>query len=476
MLQLPARYTPPLSDEFPTDGDRLIQLMGLCWLTPETDTPIELDEWQRWLLRHVLERYPADHPKYAGELRYRQVLISMGRQNGKTVLGGGLALDALTFHKGDVTSIASSYDQATIIYDRVKHVIDSFGWLAKRFKKTTETRGIAKSDGTGKYKVSPAKEGALQGKPFVRVLLDEGHLAKKGIWTAATKGTTAMDDATVIMITTAGDQTSETLIDLYKSAAKAIEGDPSLERFGAFIWEAPTNAPLDSASAIMAANPAVACGRVPLERVLSDVATQPEHEVRRYTLNQFVSGSSASWLPGELFKAATGKGITNPQGIVFAVDVARNWEYATIAAANSNGDIQETELVASFVAPTEQQLFNEITRLFTTYSPRAIAMDDRNLNSLAKRLKLAGIPVWQLWTKEVSQACSAVYAMFATGTVRHNSDPLLVAQTQNGVTKYSGETWLISREKSLGEIDALLSTVFALYVSSRALTPGVQVF
>jgi phage terminase large subunit-like protein len=301
-------------------------------------------------------------------------------------------------------------------------------------------------------------------------------LAKKGIWTAATKGTTALSDAMVVMITTAGDQTSETLIDLYKSAAKAIEGDKSLERFGAFIWEAPTGAPIDSPIAIMNANPAIACGRIPIDRVLSDVATQPEHEVRRYTLNQFISGTAASWLPGELFKAATGKGISNMQGVVFAVDVARNWEYATIAAANSNGDIQETEIVASLVAPTEQQLFNELTKLYTQHSPRAIAMDDRNLNSLAKRLKLAGIPVWQLWTKEVSQACSAVYAMFATGTVKHNNDPLLVVQTQNGVTKYSGETWLISREKSNGEIDALLATVFALYVSSRALTPGIQVF
>ena len=103
-------------------------------------------------------------------------------------------------------------------------------------------------------------------------------------------------------------------------------------------------------------------------------------------------------------------------------------------------------------------------------------MDDRVLNSLAKRLKLAGIPTWTLWAKEVSQSCSAVYAMFAAGQVRHNNDPLLVAQTPNGVTKYSGDTWFISREKSLGEIDALMATVFALYVSSRALSPSIQVF
>jgi phage terminase large subunit-like protein len=155
MFQPPARYSPPLSDDFITDGDRLIELMSLAWVTPETDEPIELDEWQKWLLRHVLERYPSDHPDHPGELRWRQVLVSMGRQNGKSVIGGGLALDALLFQRGDVASLASSYDQATIIYNRVKHVIDRAGWLAKRFKKTTETRGITKLDGTGTYKVSP---------------------------------------------------------------------------------------------------------------------------------------------------------------------------------------------------------------------------------------------------------------------------------------------------------------------------------
>lgn len=476
MLQLPARFTAPLSDDFITDGDRLIDLARIAWVTPESDGAVELDEWQKWLVRRILERYPADHPVYPGELRFRQVLVSLGRQNGKSVIGGLLALDSLLFQKGDVASIASSYDQATIIYNRVKLVIDRHDWLKKRFKRTTETRGIAKLDGSGNYKVSPAKEGALQGKPFVRVILDEGHLAKRGIWTAATKGTSAMDDALVLMITTAGDQTSETLLDLYKSADKAINGDPTLERFGAFIWEAPANAPIDDPNAIMAANPAVACGRVPLERVLSDIATQPEHEVRRYTLNQFISGVTASWLPNNLFRAASGHGIANIAGSVLAVDIAHNWEHATIAAANTNGELQETELVASFVQPSEQRLFDELVRLCKQHSIRAVAMDSDMLSNLAKRLKAAGITVWSLWTREVAAACSSTYALFTSGKVRHNNDPLLVAQMPNGVTKYSGEKWLISRRESYGDIDALMATVFALYVSTRSQNVGVGVF
>ena len=130
----------------------------------------------------------------------------------------------------------------------------------------------------------------------------------------------------------------------------------------------------------------------------------------------------------------------------------------------------------SLVNPTEDQLFNELTNLFSKFSPRAIALDDRQLPNLGKRLKLSGLPVWQLWTKEVSAACSVVFAMFSSNSVRHNGDALLIAQMPNGVTKYTGETWLISRKESLGDIDALMATVMALYVSSRAQHATVGVF
>jgi len=76
----------------------------------------------------------------------------------------------------------------------------------------------------------------------------------------------------------------------------------------------------------------------------------------------------------------------------------------------------------------------------------------------------------------MAAVCSAAYAGFTAGTVRHNNDPLLTAQMANGITKYTGESWSISRKESLGEIDALMATVMALYVSERAQHAGVQVF
>jgi len=476
-VQLPARFTPPLSKDFPTDGDRLIDLIELCWVTPETDQPLKLDDWQKWLFRAMLERYPDDHAEHPGELRYRQIVVSMGRQNGKSVVGGALALEALAFRRGDCLSLASSREQATIIYSRVKHVIDKTPWLSKRFKKTTETRGIAKTDGSGKYKVSPARESAMQGITIGgRCILDEGHLAKRGIWTAALKGTAAVAGAQVVMITTAGDQESQTLLDLYKSAEQAIAGDATLERFGAFIWEAPQGASISDPEAIKAANPAVECGRIPIDRVLGDIMTQPEHEVRRYTLNQFITGARETWLPGELFIQAAGSGISDLDGAVLGIDVTRNFEHATIAAAKRNGDDFETELVASIVNPTEEKLVEMILAICAKHRITGIALDDRGMHGLHRKLKERGLPVWNLWNKEINTACMNVFSMFATGRIKHNNDPLLVLQNSRAVSKYLGEYWQISRKESVGDIDALLATVWALHVASAQTMSGVGVY
>jgi phage terminase large subunit-like protein len=479
VLQLPATFTAPLSEDFPTDGDKLIELTSLAWKSPENPAGLELDEWQKWLLRHVLERYSANHER-AGELRYRQVVVSMGRQNGKSLLASIMGVYGMLMHQpsgASVISLASSIDQARIIYNRVLYVIQANPFLSKRFKKASESRGIVTSDGSGRYDVKPAKENALQGIPISLCLFDELHLAKEGMWNAAIKGTQSYKDGIVIGITTAGDQNSETLIELYKKGQKAVAGDPELERFGFFVWEAPQHAKVNDESAIMQANPAIACGRIPLDRVMTDLQTLPEHEVRRYTLNQFISGTAQSWIPSDIFRK-NGTKVNIPQtGGVFAVDISKNWEHASIAYANQVGDEHHTELVRSFVNPTENQIFNYLVELYERFTPKAIALDDRGTGSnIGKKLKLGGYPVWQLWTKEISAACSAVYAMFSTGQAKHNNDPLVIAQSPNGIAKYSGETWLISRKDSQGDIDALMATVMSLYVSSRAEHAGIGVF
>jgi phage terminase large subunit-like protein len=478
-LRFPAIYTKPLSQTFITDGDKLIELVKVAWKSPEQPEGIELDDWQKWLLRHMLERYPSTHPQYPNQLRYRQIVVSMGRQNGKSLLGAILGVYGLLLHNqgAQVISLASSTDQARIIYSRVLFTIQQNEWLAKRFKKATEQRGILTADGSGRYDVKAAKESALQGIPMSLCLFDELHLAKTGMWSAAVLGTAQRKDGMVIGITTAGDQSSETLIDLYKLGTAAAQGDPDLERIGFFCWQANDGSQVDEPLALKMANPSIEAGRLDLDTVLSDIRSIPEHEARRYRLNQFIAGTANSWIAGDLFARASGDGITKQENVVLSVDRTKNWEFATIAAARKTEDgTYETELVATYAGATERVLYNRVRDLYQRGGISAIAVDDRQLPNLAKLLKQDGLPVWQLWTKEISSACSTVYAMFSTGQVKHRNDPLLQVQSPKGIAKYTGETWLISRKESLGDVDALMATIMALYVSATHQEIGLQVF
>lgn len=467
-MQYPTRFTPPLSDSFPSDGYQLVELVEHAWLSPENPNGLRLDDWQKWLLIHLLERYPADHESRAGRLRFRQAVVSMGRQNGKSVLGAILGLYGLLLHEygPQVLSLASSVDQASIIYERVLYVIRNNPALARRFKRATETRGIVTADGGGKYSVKPAKESALQGIPVSLCLFDELHLANKGMWSASVFGTSQRADGIVIGITTAGDESSETLKELYTFGDQAIAGNQELERFGFFCWEAPAGSSVNDVNAIKAANPAIACGRIPLDQVLSDLQTLPENEARRYRLNQFVSSTSESWLPVEFYNTCSGSGIDSKEGSVLALDRTRSWEFVSFAAAKKVGDVIQTELVASFVQPKEIDLFHAIEEMFRTKQLKAVALDGQMFPDLCKRLKTHGYKTYELWSKEVAASCSTTFSLFASGSIRHNNDPLLRNQIGQGVAKYTGETWRISRKESKGDIDALMASMFAVYVAT----------
>jgi phage terminase large subunit-like protein len=473
-----------MSEDFPTDGDTLIKIVEAFMCTQESGLePITLDDWQKWLLRHILERYPKDHadPTKAGRLRYRQVVVSMGRQNGKSTLTQALSLYGLLMHEigPTVVGVASSVDQARIVYNRTLYSVNNNPWLKKRFSKATEHRGMHLNDGAGTYMIKAAKETALQGIAVTLGIVDELHILPKGLYSSLTLGTSTKKDGIIIGITTAGDDTSETLKELYVTGQAAVDGDPDFERFGFFCWEAPADCELTDPDAIYAANPAVEAGRIPIDRVISDLRSIPEIEARRYRLNQFIEASNVpGWLPMNLFNDSVGKGITGKDGtIVFAVDRTASWGNVCITAARKLADgTFETEVVASYANPTEQTIFDDLKDLYLRHNPQAIALDDRQMPNIGKKLKLSGIPTYQLWAKEMSAAAAFTYWLFGNDKIRHNNDAILRAQMPKGVAKYSGESWFISRKESKGDLDAILSMVMALYVANIVEPTSIQVF
>jgi hypothetical protein len=493
----PTRFTRPLCGcdvlgcgHFPTEGDKLVRFVGQHFSIAEAAV-LELDPWQPALLRAILEKYPDDWPvvHLRGQLRYRQVVISMGRQNGKSLLGAILVLYFLVLHlRGpNVIGLASIDKQAKIVYRRVKYAIDQSPALRHELK-TTNTRGISRKDGSGLYQTLPAKEDSAQGEPGTGILYDELHLGLAALWDAMVLAQRAHRNSLMVGITTAGDDGSELLVRLYAEGENAIAGQD--ERFGFFLWEALTNE-LTEENVIMA-NPSIACGRVPLDVAMSDAQKMWNDTERgpdgltgrqraiRYTLNRFIQGAVGAWLPVEDWTAKSGQ--PNIVGnVVYGIERTESWGWASITATTKHGDQFHTELVASLQNPTLDSLEAACVALAQRpeQSP-TFAMRSRTLGDLAMRLRNRGMEAWRLGATEEVQASQHAAAVIKRPAGLVHSDRsdqgLVKLHVARGRRREAEGGWRLSQSLAPGDTDALWSTVAGLYVADQLADGTLQLY
>jgi hypothetical protein len=465
----PTTFPKPLSEAYVSDGPRFIRLVHNRWRM-EDGSLIVLDLWQQALLCALLERFPEDWPtaRLRGRLRWRQAVVSMGRQSGKSIIGGVLALYGLTQHTSapKVIGVASSLDQARIIYNRARFAVKSDPGLQKMLK-GSGTRGIVKRDGSGGYDVKPSGDDGLQGVPITLGVFDELHLSKEAMYDSLVTAQRAQLDPLLIGLTTAGDTNSTLLKRLYTEGENAISDNDPDGRFGFWLWTAPATATLDTPGAIEAANPAIACGRIDVDVVRADEKNKPEPDWRRYTLNQMVA-SVSTWMPAGLWNACANGGIPqgDHSGLVWTVTKTANWEHACITLSLKQGDKVFTEVVASIANPSLEQLDATCRALFDRHGG-VFVVPSRTLSTLGKLLRDSGYEVYILADTEMQQACSMAYSKISNGLLSHPSNDLLNAQMPIAKRRNVGEGWtLAGTENPLG-IDSIQGLVMGLYVAER---------
>jgi phage terminase large subunit-like protein len=462
-MLLPSRYTKPLREDFPSLADKFLPLIRVAWKSAFGKS-FELDEWQTWLIRSLLE---LDED---GDLRYRQAFVSMPRQQGKTELMSVIGLIALLKADG-VTNVgvASTADQARLVHERLLRVIQANPALSNFMTKITDTRGIVTKNGS-KYIIRASSAATLQGIPVTTAIVDELHLVDPSVYSAIVSGTGARKGTAVYGISTAGDQDSELLTTLYEQAEKAING--TLEGFGAFIWEAPEPiVPEDDdelLKLLMACNPALESGRLDSKTLLQDVRTLPDTEVIRYRLNRFVDSEDKTFMPLTLWQRC-GRNVEDefPEGVrpVIAIDRTPDWGYASVAMAVKDAEgIIHTELVASLVKPNLEQLL-QICLNLAKHSPVFFVMDGYTLKELGQELKKRGLPTFVTSQPEIINASATFYAKVAQQKLKHANDPLLSLQMPITGRKSVGDAFRISRKNSSVEIDGVMATVLATFIA-----------
>ena len=499
---LPTRYTRSLSgtEDFTTDADRLLPVIAAHWRMAGV-SPFRLDPWMVWLIRHMLETYPPDWPveRLRGQLRFRQAIASIARQNGKSVIAAILAFYFLTMHKAGprVVGLASIDRQAKIVYDRVKYVVENNAALERELK-ATASRGIKRRDGSGIYQTLPASEDSAQGEPITGALYDELHLGNSGLWDALVLGQRAQRNALLAGFTTAGDDDSDLLVQLYEDGDAAIayteacleagdwpEGDD--ERFGFFVWEGADDE-LTEAN-VIAASPAIACGRVDLHTAMADArkldrkgpdkdgVTGRARRIR-YVNNRFVAGSVKAWASAKGWEASAVEQLEQvPGGIVFALERTDAWEWLTITATSRRDDgVLVTEVAASVPDLDHDAAVRICEALNAEHRGAAFAVDRTTLAELGKALRERGLEVWLLTAGEMAAAAAGARAAIARRKLAHPGDPLMTMQMKVARRRDLGDAWRLSRSQSTGDIDAVVSTVAGLHVAATRTVHVRQLF
>jgi phage terminase large subunit-like protein len=166
----------------------------------------------KWQKKEIIEPLFGWKKKTDDTRKFRTVFVEVPRKNGKSTLLGGLGLYLLFSdkeHGAEIYSCASDREQASIVFESAKSMVESSPELRKRcqiYRKAITVESTGSS-----YKVLSADSFRLHGVNAHGVLFDEVHAQKnRDLWDVLTTSVGARRQPIVFGITTAGiyDKTS----------------------------------------------------------------------------------------------------------------------------------------------------------------------------------------------------------------------------------------------------------------------------
>lgn len=499
--ETPRIFTPPLRKLTPRTS------LGFAVVEFATDViGIELYPWQRWLLIHALELLPD------GTLRFRNVVVLVARQNGKSTLSQVLALFWIyVLGMALVIGTAQDLDVAEEIWQGAVDLVEEtpeLDALKERVVKVNGKKSLELTTGE-RYKVKAANRRAGRGLSGDLVLLDELREHQSwDAWGALTKSTMARAEAQIWALSNAGDATSVVLRYLRKMAHAAL-GDPDginraddpstllptesdlidenvapedaetdADTLGIFEWSAPPGCDRWDRDGWAQANPSLGYG-ISERTIASAARTDPEWVFRTEVLCQWSDGTLDGPFPPGSWDATQDPGSKRAEGarVAWCVDVSwdRSMSYVGIATERDDG-VPHVEIVAAragteWVLPWFKERHAdgrlEVVTGQTRGAPVSPVMQD---------LKDVGLPVEDWAGDDLPAACGAFYDAVRDKALRHLAQPALDIAAGTAVTKPRGESWIWDRRQSPTDAAPLVSVTGALWLLSKGpieITPGV---
>ena len=221
-------------------GDGFVKLFERLITHPKgplSGKPFLLEEWEKDIIRQLFGVKHLD----TGKRRYKDVFMFVPKKNGKTPFMAGILLIMTKLLKDNgsrVVSLASSRDQAKLVYKDMCEMIRNNSQLSEWFKIYQN----AIVCGRKSYTPLSADVGTNDGDGCEVVLIDEVHRFKgRELIDLMGSSQASKSEPIFLMITTAGSDMNSICYEKYDYACKVRDGIIKDDTFLPIIYEADKN-------------------------------------------------------------------------------------------------------------------------------------------------------------------------------------------------------------------------------------------
>lgn len=414
--------------------------------------------WQRHVADIALEVDDAGAPVY------RNVVLTVPRQSGKTTL-----LLSVLIHRclawgqpQNVTYAAQSgvAARAKFMDEHVPLLESSVFADLVDVRRTSGHESVLWRSGS-RHTITAATEKAGHGQTLDLAVIDEAFAYPDArLEQAFVPAMQTRKDAQLWIVSTAGNASSTYLRGKVDAGRGIVEsGESSSTAF--FEWSAPDDADADDPVVWRSCMPALGF-TVDESIVRAARESMTDDEFRRAFLNQWRDGQAPEGgFPAVDWLGCVDVGSTPVDPVVFSVDVSPNAGSAAVAVAGWRSDgLGHVEVVDH--RPGVGWLPERLVELVGRWRVGSVLVDASGpAAAVVPSLERAGVRVELVAGSDAVRACSVVYAGVVESRVRHRDQASLNAAVAGAVRRSAGDSWRWNRKDSSCDISPLCAVTLA---------------
>jgi phage terminase large subunit-like protein len=414
--------------------------------------------WQRHVLDVALE-HDDD-----GRLVYRQVVLTVPRQAGKTTaLLSLLAWRATKWPDQRLIYTAQSRNDAYLQFTDNHVPTLERSTLGRMFtvRRSNGSESIRWANGST-HTIAATHETAVHGRQLDLGVLDEAfHLVDNRMEQAFKPAMVTRHHPQLWIVSTAGTADSTYLRQKVDRGREDVaRGLTSSACF--FEWSAADDLDPANPATWVSCHPALG-HTIDLDVIRGDFESMELAEFERAYLNRWTHGVTSSPIPVSTWNRREDADAAPGDDVCFAVDFAPDREHASIAAAGTVGDGRHVIELVDRRAGTDW-VVGRIIQLWDRWSPRAVVIDQVGpAATVIPELEAAGINVVTTSSRDMAQACGRLFDAVLNDKVRHRGQPELTAAVSGAAKRRLGDAWAFSRSSSAVDISPLVAATLALW-------------